>query len=387
MKITIIHHVSNVGGGTIGLVDICRMLSNKNDVTVIMPERNSKELSDMIKPYAKIKKFTGIMPQISYYSGSNNIISFGFIKGFFVKKEDRCEIVHLIKESDPDIVIANSIVQCKMGQYIKNLDAKKIIYIRETFRENIISKFMIKIIEKYFDAVLCISPYEKKYAEFSIPCKVVTDCYQISGNKYENPYLNNDKYKVLFMGGDSNIKGLEILLKSIDFIKNRDVEFHIIGNVNLDTSKIHNRCIHLKEVKRIELIRDLSNKYKDNIFYHGFVNETQSYVFNSDVVIFPSIYAHQARPAIEAGYASKPVIISGFKQTECFFENNENCLTFEPKNSVDLAKKIDELSTNAEKTHCLGRNNFVRINKEHNFQIEEQKLNKFVNQIMLNREE
>lgn len=376
-KLVIIHHVANVGGGTISLVDMCKMLCSTYEVVVLIPNRNPKALTEMLSQYATVKYYSGVMPQIAYYSGSNTI-SFGFLKTLLGKKKDIAELVDLITKENPDILLANSIVQCVMGKHLKNIPAKKFIYIRETFKETKISDYIIDLINQYFDGVFCISPYEKEYAKFKIPCEVVADCFVPYKKNTSSFDLNPNKFNVLFMGGISEIKGLSVLLDSVAYTKSENVNYVICGNLSYIGNSFKNRILHGSLVKRDERMKAIIEGNPEKMKLMGFVSDTESLIRQCDVMVFPSTVPHQARPAIEAGFSHKPVIMSGFKQTECFYQHNYNCLTFKPNDPVDLAKQIDALASDEALAKRIGETNYQTCQEQHNFELEQKKMLDFL---------
>lgn len=371
--------MSNVGGGTISLVDVSRMLSKSYNVVVLLPNRNSELLTEMLSEYATVKFYSGIMPEISYYSGSKTL-SLGFLKTYLGKKRDTAEIIGLIEKETPDIILANSIVQCVMGKHLEHLPAKKFIYIRETFRETKISDYIIKLINKYFDGVFCISPYEKEYAKFDIPCEVVTDCFVPYKKKTEKFEIAENKFNVLFMGGSSEIKGLSVLLDSIAHVKSKNINYIICGNIHHIAYTLKNYILHNSLIRKSKRIESIIESNKENIKLMGFVSDTESLICKCDVLVFPSTVPHQSRPAIEAGFLKKPVILSDFIQTECFYQHNYNCLTFKPNDPVDLAKQIDALASDISFAKKLGETNYHTCNEQHNFEFEKNKMLKFLSE-------
>ena len=381
-KAVVFHHVSNMGGGTISLVDVCHMLSEEYDVTVVIPKKNSEILTKRLEKYAKVVHFTERLPEFSYYSGSNEILSKGFFSSFWVKKEGIKNIVSAIENENPDIVIANSLVQLRMGKFLKHLKAKKIIYIRETFRENFISRKMIDCINKYFDGVLCIAPYEKRYADFKIPCEVVADCVFNDSESEGNAGINTGSFNVLYMGGASPLKGIKVMLEALEYIENPDIKLLIAGKLNFNMVKsLKNKIIHRKELIFEDNIKNLLEKEKEKIIPLGFVDNIESVMRKSGAVVFPSSKPHQPRPAIEAGEYGAAVIVSDFKQTEDFFRDGYNCLTFKSSDPKDLAEKITRLYEDSELRNKLIKNNKAMNSKCHNFRKEQDKLLSFIKKI------
>ena len=382
-KLVIFHHVANMGGGTISLVDICHMLSHEYEVTAIIPEKNSEQLTKCLSKYAKVIHFKERLPQFAYYSGSPSIISNGFLRSFFVNRKEIDKIIKLIEDEDPDVIIANSVVQLRMGKFLSHLNAKKIMYIRETFRENIISRCMIKYINKYFDGVLCIAPYEKRYANFNIPCEVVGDCvFRELSN--EDIRLNKEKFNVLYMGGAVPLKGFNVLLETTEYINSDDINFVIAGNVFLNMPRnIKNKVIHKKELAYEKRSKELLKKHEAKIERIGFTKDIGMIMQQADVVVFPSTKPHQPRPAIEAGEYDAAVILSDYPQTKDYFVDGYHCLTFKSKDSKDLAKKVEVLYNDKALCEKLKKNNKDMNLKYHNFEKESKELISFLEKIQL----
>ncbi len=379
-KVVVFHHVSNLGGGTISLVDVCQMLSSSYEVVAVIPRKNSEQLTERLRPFARVKHFDGVMPQIAYYSGSQALVSRVFFSSFHVPSCTIQAIVDSIAEEDPDIILANSMVQCRMGKHLKQLRAKKLLYIRETFREGLVSRYMIHLINRYFDGVLCIAPYEKEYAHFTLPCEVITDCY-VPTSETSQPQ-DKKEFTVLFMGGDARIKGLDILLRSIEHSKRSDIRYCVCGHIGRFADTLKNRVLHPGEMRRLKRIQTLLQTHREKIDLCGFVANTAQRIVDSDVVVFPSTVPHQARPALEAGEFSRPVILSDFPQTAAFMKHEYNCLTFRPNDPKALARAIDRLAGDSLLAHTLAENNRQVNVSQHDFSQEREKFMRFISLIL-----
>lgn len=379
-KIVIFHHVGNMGGGTISLVDICKMLHQTYRLTVFLPRKGSETLTELLKQYAQVKHYDQRMPLISRYSGSERLLSRRFFSSFFISNKDIMNLCRLIEDEKPDIVLANSLIQCRMGYYLRELHAKKVIYIRETFAEDWISQKMIRMVNNYFDGVLCISPYEQEYAKFDIPVAVVADVFSSPQHEYERQ-PSGDKFRILFMGGSAPIKGLSVLAEAMDQIQSKRVRFDICGNVALTKPTLKNWMLHAPLVWKDTKTRKLLQKHDAIIQYHGFVQDVGELIRGCDAVVFPSTVPHQARPAIEAGCYYKPVIMSDFKQTTCFYQHQVNSLLFKPNDPEALAQVIDQLAETPGLAEKLGISNHESFYRDHHFAKEQQKLLSFLQRL------
>ena len=379
-KVVIFHHVGNMGGGTISLVDVCKMLHHEYHLTVLLPRRGSEMLTELLGAYAEVKHYDQRMPLISHYSGSERLLTRSFFSSYFVSGKGIADLCEMILAENPDIVLANSLIQCRMGYYLKTLRAKKVIYIRETFTEDWISQQMIRMVNRYFDGVLCISPYEKEYARFVIPTAVVADVFSPPQNKYESQ-PSGDTFRILFMGGSAQIKGLSVLAGAMEHIRSKRVRFDICGNVTFTEPTLRNWMLHAPLVREDSKTRSLLQKHDAIIQYHGFVQDMGKLICGCDAVVFPSTFPHQARPALEAGYYGKPVILSDFRQTACFYQHQVNGLLFKPNDPKALAQVIDQLAETPELAEELGKNNHESYCREHQFSGEQQKLLNFLQEL------
>lgn len=379
-KVMIFHHVGGMGGGSISMIEMARQLQKKYEVVAVIPKMNSELLSEKLSEYARVIHIDGTFPQFAYYSGSQGIVSRTFARTFFTGKAYSEKMREIAKREKPDIIIANAVVELRLGKILSDIPAKKILYIRETFIENFISKKMIKFIGKYFDGVLCISPYEKEYAKFKIPCEVVADCEYSSQNPDFEKRDGKD-FRVLYLGGIPELKGARTLLRSVKYVDS-DVRFVLAGRFDYMQPTLLNRIVHRHTLNYEKEIRTLIKEAKDRIECLGFVNDIASVIKNADVIAVPFSKAHQSRAVIEAAEYAKPVIMSDFKQVHAYCINGYNCLTFDSKKPSELAKCINCLRENKELSKKLVENNREMNKKYHNVETEKQKLLDFLGNIV-----
>ena len=93
-------------------------------------------------------------------------------------------------------------------------------------------------------------------------------------------------------------------------------------------------------------VERLIKKYKlgDRIIFRPATDRVEEYFTACDVVVFPSMQAHQARPVYEAAIAKKPVVITDFENTQEFL-TEENGWLFKRGDARMLAAKINEIMT------------------------------------------
>lgn len=377
-KILYIHHIGQLGGASISMLDNIKMLCKKFSISIIVPMDISEDILSILRNYnIEIHKYDGYFPRFSYYSGSNSFLSRSVISELIRNFRHGSKFYDFVKQIECDVILCNTSVLSALGKYLNKINIPKILYIRETFTENIVSRYIIRNINKYFTAVFAISGYENKYAKFQIPYIVITDVY-IPTKKIINPIKVNDKFKVLFLGGTSYLKGFTVISRAVRYLDD-NIQVIILGDIDykkgLGKWYIH-PFLHLKYLNATKIFNNRQ------IIKVGLVNDVSTYIASSDLIVFPSTKPHQPRPIIEAGFYSRTAIISDYEQTKEFFKDNFNVITFKPNNALDLSNKINNLNRNRDSLLRLGQNNYMMSNKYHNYDIEKEKINKAIETII-----
>lgn len=371
-----VHPISNLGGASISLIDNIKMLKDNFNIKLIVPnDINSVMLKKLENMEIDIYKFNGYIPKFSYYSGSSPLLSRTILKELVGNFINRKEFVDYVKSIEFDILILNTSILSVLGKYLKEIKQPKILYIRETFKENLISRLVISTINKYFNQVLSISSYENQYAKFKIPSCVVADVYEKKDNETQMKY-SESTYSVVYLGGISYLKGFLVLAKSLKYLNN-NINVCILGDFNYKKSigkwYIH-PIMHYRYKNAIQILSD------DRVKAIGLTEDAAQYISMSQLVIFPSTKPHQPRPVIEAGFYHKTAVITDYNQTKEFYRNNYNVLTFKKRDPKDLAQKINTLSINEELRNYLSDNNYKMSVTYHNFDIEKKKIIEAINQ-------
>lgn len=137
---------------------------------------------------------------------------------------------------------------------------------------------------------------------------------------------------ILFVGRLEKQKSIETLLKSINHLKNnnlkRKVEFIIVGD-GKQKSRLENM---VKQLQIEKLVKFKGQQQKVSQFYNA-----------ADIFILPSIWEGFGIVILEAFRAKLAVIASNIEGPAELISDNENGLLFEPKNHIELGKKISLL--------------------------------------------
>ncbi|UDM78973.1 glycosyltransferase [Vagococcus fluvialis] len=378
-RICLIQSTMTLGGGTKSFVELCLMLNTCFEVVSCIPKsKNNENLKKLLQDnQIKVYEIKSNIPILINYSGSSSFFSPGLIKKH-IQSINKKEFVDEIMSLNPHMVFFNSVITSVSAKYFPT-NIKKICIVRETLSRNLISKYYKQNFEQNFDLVLFISENERtKMNLLNVKSEVLTDSLLVE-IKDENKNTKDGKTKILFLGGMDYIKGLDTLLEAAAELDCKH-EFIIAG--------------YIKEIKYKDIILKMKNpriffyylKLKrlmnnnKNIKYIGFQEDVIKLIKESDAVVFPSKKVHQPKPAIEAGYFSKPVIISDFFETSDNFINNYNALVFEPNNFKDLIKKIKLLETKGKQ---IGENNFKMSTKYHDYETNKKKLIDLIKEVTI----
>ncbi|MPQ44481.1 glycosyltransferase family 4 protein [Clostridium tarantellae] len=358
-KLAIIHHCGLVGGAGVSLIEVIKMLSEEYEITVYCPN-NPNDMIELFKSKnIKYKEYNFLIGSIPHYSGGPSFISRTFWISIFnifkYKKYWRREINNL----DADIVLVNSMILCWLGRLIKKEKKKSICFVRETVPNKpikIIFKNINKCFKNYFDKIYFISRYDKEsffnIEEKSVVIKnnVKDEFFQVLDKIECCKKLNikNNKFNILFVGGISKLKGTHVILEAIKYLP-KDINL-IVAGYNFYKKQINIKNSYEKYI--YELLMD--ENIKDKVKFIGVQKDMIPAYYACDILVFPSIEPHQARPAFEAGACGKAVILSDFIQIRDEVENYKNGLLFKANNSKDLAEKIKLLYEDRELCSKLG---------------------------------
>jgi glycosyltransferase involved in cell wall biosynthesis len=140
-------------------------------------------------------------------------------------------------------------------------------------------------------------------------------------------------------------KGIEEYVKAAEILQQKgfDVECQLLGKQEIDSAKSIS----------LETVKDWHNKGIIN--YLGEFIDIRKYIANCDCVVLPSYYMEGVpRCLMEAMSMERPIITTNNVGCNELIINDVNGLICEPKNIIDLARKMEEMS----KTNHLERLKF-----------------------------
>lgn len=385
-KLIVIQHIGEVGGSGIGLLAILNMLKDKFDIVVYCVKEPDGLTKLLIENGYAVKTVPSI-PLFGYLSGGPVLFSIDFLLPFFRIKKGMKEWSRIFREEAPNVVFANSMVLSWMIPVIKqNCNAKALCYVREVLpnRWDPRARKILGNLE-IFDAVWFISEHERKHFRLQHPVTyIIRD--SLTGKapeliESEHDPFDGKVFHVLYVGGLSALKGIKTVMRSIKYLDHH-ITIDIAGNLSqyrFDNKKdasflkiVKNYIFTIKSVPRniiYKQLRTIHRMYPERINLIGHLNNLEDMYKNCHVLIFPSKKPHQARPAFEAGFFNKPVIISDFKQTRENVIDGYNGLTVKPNDPKALADAINRLAKDRDYCIQLGHNNRLESMKKNTFEV------------------
>ncbi len=152
-------------------------------------------------------------------------------------------------------------------------------------------------------------------------------------------------------------KGVGEFVKSAEILKPKypNLEFLLVGPIDKENPS----GIPAKKIKEWE--------NKNLLRYLGERKEIKEILALSDIVVLPSYYKEGVpKILLEAGAMEKPLITTNVPGCKEVVKNNENGFLIEPKNSQQLAEKIEILINNKNLREKFGKKSREIVEKEFN---------------------
>jgi glycosyltransferase involved in cell wall biosynthesis len=176
--------------------------------------------------------------------------------------------------------------------------------------------------------------------------------------------LSPSAHVVLFAGGISEIKGIVPLLQALTLLARQDPEVVcLMPGANLDppsslsyavarrvlpalgTRTLTERVTHLLDTGRLRAVCRML----------PFTSDMADLLAASDLLVFPSLVDHFARPVVEAGAMMKPVVATKFPTLEGQVRHGESGLLVEPGAAEKLAESMLALLHDSGRRAAMGR--------------------------------
>lgn len=258
---------------------------------------------------------------------------------------------------------------------------KKVIYdAHEDVPKQIMGKFWINkyirkstsksfeifenFVVKKLDYVLSATPFIRdRFSEINKNSVDINNFPLLSELQEESDW-NSKKDEICYIGGISQIRGIEELVHAMDYVEG--VKLNIAGKFSQASFE--------QRVKS-------TSAWKEKVIEFGFVSrkETAQIMANSKIgmVTFLPLPNHvdaQPNKMFEYMSAGIPVIGSRFPLWEEILIKNDCGICVDPENSVEIAEAIKFLLNNPDKSKQMGKNGRKNILEKYNWEAEGKKL-------------
>lgn len=181
-------------------------------------------------------------------------------------------------------------------------------------------------------------------------------------------YLNIKKNEVviLYVGGLKDYKGVIPLIKALGFLKEKsNLQFKcLMPDSNISSTKIG---------KTIDRLLD-SQGVRDNCILMPFNPEIRDLYSICDLLVFPALNPHFARPIIEAYAMKKPVVATDLEVVNELVLNCETGFLVQPNDHKELASKIMMLMNDSELRTKMGEVGFSFVQSHHSLETQVKKI-------------
>jgi len=347
INILYIHHGTGIGGASISLFNLVKGLDlNKFNIKVACLKggdhvnlfESAGVSVDVIGASTLNFSFNESRKKYWYFLPYYIIVFFVWIyTAFYVAPK------YLREQKDYSILHLNSHVLTSWAYAAKKLRFKVVLHNREAIARGYVGirySILKSLIRKNCDYIINISQDNRDRLGLTERSCVIYNFVNIPDH-YSIPF-HNSEIKVLYLGGDAEIKGFSCVLQSLSFLDN-SVKIIFGGRLSKDN------YAELSVYQNVEVI--------------GLVNNPYEYINKCDILITPFSTPHFSRPAIEAFAYGKPVIGSDVKGMDEIIHDNVNGLLFERNDFKKLAEAINFLALNPKigiEMGCNGRDLAIR---------------------------
>lgn len=180
--------------------------------------------------------------------------------------------------------------------------------------------------------IIAISDYSvndiKEYGFNINKIAVIPNGIQKERIVYKDRCINNTTKIFLNYGGRAYQKGLDILIKAVRLLKNKNLSFKILITDGVDTKDVIKKYFGEDVPKEIEIVNQTDN-----------INELLG---RCDYFISASRFETFSYAIAEAMLSGTPVISSNIKGTRWSY-GQPSVISFETENVIDLANKMEKI--------------------------------------------
>ena len=388
-----IFHVSELGGGSLCLLNIIKEL-DKSKFTPIVLLKNEGPLTVLLNKMGVSVFIENTISPIPY---NQSLFSLNSIKQYYSTLSSLKLYKKWFLKINPDILHVNTMMMYPYAQLAYKLNKKVIIHMREHWPKNEHqTQFSIAryFINKYSDKIIAINKTSAIILNLPEKTEIVYDWIDFKGrdgkvNLKEEYGIDVNKEKVfLFLGGAQLIKGAyEVISVFSKKTIGNNVKLLVIGleDIEFDTTGL--KAIIKKGLRKINLpvkgdkLKSLLQNNKNIIKLPKVSDVLSLYQQVYCVVSFPTI-PHAILPIAEAIWNRTPVISADTPEAREYSFNGASAKLV-PINNIKLLEKAILYAINNEENFKIKTGNGVEhIKNTFNKKINSSKLNRIYSDML-----
>lgn len=386
-KILYIQHASSLGGSCKSLLYTMQNLDKTKYQPILALANKSQSVID----FYRATGFEPILcPEITFWNHSTAAHRplyklstwVDLIKVIWSWRSGQKKILELVNSVNPDLVHLNSVVLSASATALAQAKIPFVWHIREhppvefsSIRTNIIRRLMLSCPNE----IIFISEADRRAWVNNKRGEIIPNF--INFNQFDR-FLGGKKIKkelglsegiptILYVGGLNKIKGIFTLIKALFILKKQLPQFYCLmpgseynppnyWQLNLARAilpLVGSGTVGQRVIKNI--VRSGLEKNCVRLPFEQNEQNIAHLIAACDVLIFPAITPHFARPIIEASAMAKPVVASRLDGIEELVKDGETGILVEPNNPEALAKNILTILTNREKAKQMGEAGYI----------------------------
>ena len=387
-KIVYIQHASEFGGSVMSLFYILEGFKKyyKDEIRpIVVFSKKNKHIENFYQKNGYATKFFSTIytyehTQALVYNLYNIFSLYKELLQLFNLIRSYNRTIKIIEELKPDIVHLNSIVLLGSAIALKRKNIPFIWHVREHSKKGIfgLRRFIIKkIISKSNSRLIFISNSDRASWGNPINSEVIynfVDFNKFDYNLAKKSLIGGVKipengFKILFLGGVNKIKGTIYLIKAISELQRKYKIDDVIllfagGNYVMPNSIFYKFIRYILPFFNMHTYSQqidneiLKSKFPSNFIKLPFINNVEDLFIDSDLLIFPSIRPHFARPIMEAMVMKKPVIGSNLEGVKELIINDFNGILITPKSHLEIMNSVLFCKNNPIKCKEFGENGY-----------------------------
>jgi len=308
-------------------------------------------------------------------------------------------VLNKILLHEADLVIVNSITLSWLGPSLKKNKIPCICFNRETYARSLfgVKKKLMQKLCSYFDKIVYISKYDKVVSDkiedkkkVIIYDKVSDDLKNLFELKQFEDFNLNVGTKILYLGGNSRIKGPFTIFKLAKKMKGSEQIIFVGGNKKWINSEYRFDSTKISYEFFLFLYYRLNmKKINKNLVFENNLENTKEIFWNAKILLFPSTVPHQSRPIYESWATAVVPIVTNFNNTNEFVNENFGGFVFRKKSIKNLLNQIEYITSNKnlELLRKLKVDNYNRMLVNHNLNSLKSELEDLIENVLIYKKE